>query len=229
MVGPFSTVPLLGVPRKWFGSRPFQCLVRFGNEPPDYDPNPKCTASANDWAPDVVICGGGAYQDITCPTDSSCGRIQPLSPDPVWELDAMPEGRGMVESTLLSDGTVVWVNGCNQGAHGFGLATAPTLEALMYDPSLPLGKRFTTGPSSTVARLYHSVTLLLLDGTLMVAGSDPVQQFVLDPVPNQTPSQDYVTDFRVEKYTPPYLQDNAQRSTNVVLSTKTFVANGSKV
>jgi hypothetical protein len=73
-------------------------------------------SSANDWAPDIIICGGGAYQDITSPTDPSCGRIQPLSANAAWEMDSMPEGRGMVEGTLLPDGTVIFVNGCNRGA-----------------------------------------------------------------------------------------------------------------
>ena len=146
-------------------------------------------SSSNGWAPEIVICGGGAYQDITSPTDPSCGVIQPLSTNPTWQMESMPEGRGMVEGTLLPDGTVVWVNGCGQGSQGFGLATDPTLEALIYDPSKPVGSRFSTGAKSTIARLYHSVALLLLDGTLMVAGSNPVQQPVLTPVPNQTPSE----------------------------------------
>ncbi|KAL9102499.1 MAG: hypothetical protein Q9163_002364 [Psora crenata] len=184
-------------------------------------------SKANDWSADIIICGGGAYQDISSPTDPSCGRIQPLSANPVWEMDAMPEGRGMVEGTLLPDGTVVWLNGCNQGAQGFGLATAPTLEALIYNPTLPLGQRWYRGAPSTIARLYHSVALLLLDGTVMVAGSNPVQQPVLEPIPNQTPSEDYVTEFRVEIYTPPYLQGNPARPTDVVLSSKTLTANGS--
>ena len=185
-------------------------------------------SSAKNWAPDIVICGGGAYQDITSPTDPSCGRIQPLSANPQWEMDSMPEGRGMVEGTLLPDGTVIWLNGCNQGAQGFGLATAPTLEALIYDPSLPLGKRWHTGASSTIARLYHSVALLLLDGTVMVAGSNPVEQPLLQPVPGQTPSEDHVTEFRVEIYTPPYLQGNPARPTEIVLSSKTLRAEGSE-
>ena len=186
--------------------------------------------SANNWAPDIIICGGGAYQDITSPTDPSCGRIQPLSATPEWEMDSMPEGRGMVEGTLLPDGSVIFLNGCNRGAQGFGLAADPTYEALIYQPSLPLGQRWTTGAVSTIARLYHSVALLLLDGTLMVAGSNPVQMPVLVPVPNQVPSEDYVTEFRVETYTPPYLQGNNAnlRPTNIVLSSTSLTANGSK-
>ncbi|KAL9600540.1 MAG: hypothetical protein Q9219_003086 [cf. Caloplaca sp. 3 TL-2023] len=186
-------------------------------------------SSANGYAPDVIICGGGAYQDITSPTDPSCGRMQPLAATPKWEMDSMPEGRGMVEGTLLPDGTVIWVNGANLGAQGFGVAKAPTLEVLIYDPAKPLGQRWTTGPSSTIARLYHSVAVLLLDGTLMIAGSNPVEQPILKPVPNKVPSEDFVTEFRVEIYTPPYLSGaNAnKRPTAVALSSKTLKADGS--
>lgn len=185
--------------------------------------------SSDNYAPDVVICGGGAYQDIDSPTDPSCGRIKPLSANPTWELESMPEGRGMVEGTLLPDGTVIWLNGCNQGAQGFGVARNPTYTALIYDPAKPLGQRFSRGPTSTIARLYHSVAVLLLDGTLMVAGSNPVEQPILTPNPGKTPSEDYVTEFRVEIYIPPYLSGtNAnKRPTAIVLSSKTLTANKS--
>jgi hypothetical protein len=141
-------------------------------------------------------------------------------------MDSMPEGRGMVEGTLLPDGTIVWLNGGNRGAQGFGLMKDPSLEALMYDPSKPLGQRFTTLASSTIPRLYHSVALLLLDGTLMDTGSNPVE------MPKLTPdAQDhFVTDFRVEQYVPPYLQgENAnRRPTNIVISSHVINADGSK-
>ena len=186
--------------------------------------------SSNGYAPDIIICGGGSYQDKNSPTEASCGRIQPLSAGADWELDAMPEGRGMVEGTLLPDGTVIWVNGCNIGAQGFGLASAPTLEALIYDPTKPLGQRWSKGAASGIARLYHSVALLLLDGTLMVAGSNPVEMPILQPRPNQNPSEDYVTEFRVEIYTPPYLQNGKanRRPTAINLSSHALQANGSK-
>ncbi|MCJ1437254.1 hypothetical protein MMC27_006640 [Xylographa pallens] len=185
-------------------------------------------SSANDYAPDIIICGGGAYQDITSPTDPSCGRIQPLNANAAWEMDSMPQGRGMVEGTLLPDGSVIFLNGCNQGAQGFGLAADPTYTALIYQPSMPLGQRWSTGATSSIARLYHSVALLLLDGTLMIAGSNPVQMPVLTPVPNQVPSEDYVTEFRVEIFTPQYLQGNNAnlRPTDIVLSSLTVTSNG---
>jgi len=182
-------------------------------------------SSQNNWDPDIVICGGGAYQDITSPTDPSCGRIQPLSTNAKWEMDSMPEGRVMVEGTLLPDGTVLWVNGGNFGAQGFGLCKNPTLEALLYKPNLPLGQRWTTGGKSEIPRLYHSVALLLLDGTVMITGSNPVEQ----PILEASDANPYVTEFRVEIYTPPYLQgDNAnKRPTDVKLSSKALKADSS--
>lgn len=180
-------------------------------------------SSENNWDPDIVICGGGPYQDVTAPTDASCGRIQPLATNPTWQMESMPEGRVMVEGTLLPDGTVIWVNGGNQGAQGFGIARKPTLEVLIYDPAQPLGKRWSTGPSSTIARLYHSVALLLLDGTLMITGSNPVEQPILQP----TAEDPYVTEFRVEIYTPPYLQGNPTRPSDVQLSSTALKSDGS--
>tara|TARA_R110002003_G_scaffold186_6_gene14558 strand:- start:9763 stop:11262 length:1500 start_codon:yes stop_codon:yes gene_type:complete len=180
-------------------------------------------SSENDWNPDVIICGGGPYQDITAPGDPSCGRIRPLDANPQWEMDSMPEGRGMVEGTILADGTIAWVNGAQEGAQGFAIARAPALEVLLYDPNQPKGMRFTTGPTSTIARLYHSVALLLLDGTLLISGSNPVEQPILTPDANNP----YVTEFRNEIYTPPYLQGNPTRPSNVQLSSKNLVADGS--
>ncbi|POS84906.1 hypothetical protein EPUL_006086 [Erysiphe pulchra] len=183
-------------------------------------------SSANNWKAEIVICGGGAYQDISSPTDASCGRIAPLDIKPKWEMESMPNGRGMVEGILLPDGTSIWLNGGNKGAQGFGLMAEPTLEALLYDPDKPVGQRFTTLASSEIPRLYHSCALLLLDGTVLVVGSNPVELPKLKP----DAYDPYVTEYRVEQYTPPYLQgSNAERRpTNVEISTKNLDADGSK-
>jgi hypothetical protein len=177
-------------------------------------------SSADNWEPDVIICGGGAYQDITSPTDPSCGRIKPISANPNWEMDSMPQGRGMVEGTLLPDGSVLWLNGGNRGAQGFGLMASPTLEALLYSPSKPLGQRWTTLASSNIPRLYHSVAVLLLDGTVMVTGSNPVEMPKLQP----DAKDPYVTDFRVEIFVPPYRQGgiNKYKPSKVEITTKTI-------
>ncbi|OQN95738.1 hypothetical protein B0A48_18278 [Cryoendolithus antarcticus] len=176
-------------------------------------------SSANNWSSSITICGGGASQDITSPTDASCGRISPLDANPTWEMDAMPEGRGMVESVLLPDGTVLWLNGANCGTQGFGLAADPTPEALIYDPEAKLGARWTRGASSEVPRLYHSVALLLLDGRVLVAGSNPNEMPVLQP----DAAHLFATEFRVEIYTPPSIsRPGAVRPTNITLSSLTL-------
>ena len=202
-----------------------EVLKEFADMPGDYRTYPNSggslllpLSSTNNYAPDIIICGGGPYQDLSAPTDASCGRIQPFSGNPTWEMDSMPEGRCMVEGNLLLDGTVLFLNGANRGAQGFGEATKPTLDALIYDPNQPLGSRWTTAGSSTIARLYHSVTVMLLDGTVMVAGSNPVEQPILEP----SAYSPYVTEFRVERYTPPYLSgDKVQlRPINVVLDSR---------
>ncbi|RKF73992.1 Aldehyde oxidase GLOX [Golovinomyces cichoracearum] len=183
-------------------------------------------SSANNWKPEIVICGGGAFQDIDSPTDASCGRIAPLDPNPTWEMDSMPEGRGMVEGTLLPDGTSIWLNGGSRGAQGFGLMTAPTLEALHYDHTKPVGQRFSSLASSGIPRLYHSCALLMLDGTVMVVGSNPVEM----PKTQPDAKDPYVTEYRVERFTPPYLQgENAnKRPSNTALSTTKILSNGSE-
>jgi hypothetical protein len=199
-------------------------IKRFNDLPGDYRTYPNTGTSvmlpltfANNWNPDIIICGGGAYQDITSPTDPSCGRIQPFSDAPTWEMDAMPEGRGMVEGILLPDGTVIFLNGANQGSQGFGLATNPTTTALLYNPSANLGSRWSTLATSTIPRLYHSVALLLIDGTILISGSNPNEQ----PVLKANAQNPFPTEFRQEIFTPPYLSgtNSARRPANVRLST----------
>jgi Glyoxal oxidase N-terminus/Domain of unknown function (DUF1929) len=185
---------------------------------------------ANNYEPEVVICGGGAYQDLPSPTDPSCGRIKPLDPRAKWELDAMPSGRGMVEGTLLPDGTVLWLNGAQRGAEGFGIADTPALDALIYDPSAKLGQRWRRAGTSKIPRLYHSVALLLLDGTVAVAGSNPNEMPILAAdVDLSNPARAFPTEFRIEIYTPPYLMgDRARRRPDrISLSAEELTADGS--
>lgn len=98
----------------------------------------------------------------------------------------------------------------------------PTLRALLYDPAKAAGQRWSTLATSTIPRLYHSCALLLLDGTVLVAGSNPNEM----PVLTVTPQAPYITEFRVERYTPPYLSGaNAnRRPTNIGIPVKTLRA-----
>ena len=166
--------------------------------------------SARNFEPEIMVCGGGAYQDITSPTDNTCGKIKPLSKKPSWAIvKNMPQGRGMIEGVLLLDGTVLWVNGAEQGAEGFGLATKPALEGLIYDPK---ASSWTSIDKSTIPRMYHSVALMLKDGSVLITGSNPNEMPVLlDQIDAKSPSRAFATEFRMERYTPAYLMGNPAR------------------
>ena len=92
----------------------------------------------------------------------------------------------------LPDGTFMIMNGAQQGVAGFGLATDPNLQALLYDPSQAVGSRISILNTTIVDRLYHSEAILLNDGRVLVSGSDPE-----DPR--------FPQEYRVEVYIPPYL------------------------
>lgn len=172
----------------------------------------------NHYEPEIMICGGGLAQAIDSQCDASCGRIKPMSMHPRWNMTEMPQPRGMVEAILLLDGTILWINGCQKGAQGFGLATDPALEALIYDPC---SGSWTVSGKTNIARLYHSVAILLLDGTVLIAGSNP-NEMPLSPKRVEAHNQyrAFPTEFRVEIWTPPYLRGEkaSQRPTNIELS-----------
>jgi len=73
----------------------------------------------------------------------------------------------------LPDGTVLIVNGAQKGKAGFASATDPNLEAVLYDPSGPVGTRFSNVGSTTIPRMYHSEATLLPDGRVLISGSNP--------------------------------------------------------
>ena len=73
----------------------------------------------------------------------------------------------------LPDGTVLIVNGAHHGLAGFAAATDPNLNAVLYNPSLPAGTRFSILGNTTIARMYHSEATLLPDGRVIISGSDP--------------------------------------------------------
>ncbi|MCJ1300987.1 hypothetical protein MMC08_003786 [Hypocenomyce scalaris] len=62
--------------------------------------------------------------------------------------------------TALSDGTYLTLNGPTHGVASFGLASGPNLNAVLYDPRLPVNSRFSIIASTIVARFYHSEAIL---------------------------------------------------------------------
>ena len=65
------------------------------------------------------------------------------------------------------------MNGAQQGYGGFGLASNPNLNAVLFDPTQPQGQRFSILNNTIVARMYHSEATLLPDASILISGSDP--------------------------------------------------------
>ncbi|CAF9930825.1 MAG: hypothetical protein HETSPECPRED_007720 [Heterodermia speciosa] len=137
----------------------------------------------------VLICGGSTNGAGTA-TDN-CISTQPEAANPQWTLERMPSQRVISCMTALPDGTYMILNGAHQGVAGFGLATSPNLNAVLYDPSKPVNQRMSVMANTTVARLYHSEAILMHDGRVMVSGSDPQD--------GKNPEE-----YRVEVFIPPY-------------------------
>ena len=106
----------------------------------------------------------------------------------------------------LPDGTFMILNGAMQGVAGFGLANNPNFQALLYDPTQPLGSRISFLNTTIVARMYHSEAILLPDGRVLVSGSDPQTD-------NPDGTVKYPEEFRIEVYIPPYLNQGFTQPT----------------
>ncbi|KAF9138222.1 hypothetical protein BG015_002458 [Linnemannia schmuckeri] len=153
----------------------------------------------NNFEPEILVCGGATDFSTQAKGVASCGRIAPLSKNPTWEMEDMPFGRMMPDMAHLADGTIVIVNGANTGTAGFDRASDPVLYPVQYLPNERKGRRFRVWNPSMIARMYHSVAFMLPDSSLLVAGSNPNGR------PVEYGEGDFPTEFRVERFSPPYL------------------------
>jgi hypothetical protein len=145
----------------------------------------------------VLICGGTTSSDKAL---DNCVSIEPEAANPTWTIERMPSKRVLPCMVPLPDGTLLIVNGARQGHAGFGSATDPNLNAVLYDPTLPVNARFSILGSTSIARMYHSEATLLPDGRVLISGSDPQDQ-------------NFPEEYRIEVFTPPYLNQGLTQPT----------------
>ncbi|KAF9582859.1 hypothetical protein BGW38_010654 [Lunasporangiospora selenospora] len=164
----------------------------------------------NNYEPEILICGGATDFNSHATGQDSCGRIKPLSKDPDWVMEDMPLGRMMPDMTLLPDGTVLILNGANRGTAGYGRAKDPVLQPVLYRPwdDAPTkddkaSSRFKVQSPSYIPRLYHSIALPVLDGRVIVTGSNPNANTLL--------TSDFPVEYRVEMFSPGYLFSETPR------------------
>ncbi|KAI0378836.1 putative glyoxal oxidase [Hypomontagnella monticulosa] len=150
----------------------------------------------------VLICGGSTLGHEAL---DNCVSMYPEAAEPTWVLERMPSKRVLSCMAPLPDGTYLIANGAHEGIAGFGLADDPNYNAVLYDPFQPIGSRMSIMANTTVARLYHSEAITLLDGRVLITGSDP---------------QDgkHPQEIRVEVFTPPYLYSSLPRPTFTIKS-----------
>ncbi|KAG0213680.1 hypothetical protein BGX28_003834 [Mortierella sp. GBA30] len=159
----------------------------------------------NNYEPEILICGGSTDFSAHGKGQKQCGRIKPLATDSDWIMEDMPMGRMMPDMTLLPDGSVLMLNGAFRGTAGYGRARDPVLIPVLYQPWVnPAdGSRFAVQNPSYIPRLYHSIAIPILDGRVMVAGSNPnANTMVLSNFP---------VEYRVEMFSPGYLFSDVPR------------------
>ncbi|KAF2021810.1 copper radical oxidase [Aaosphaeria arxii CBS 175.79] len=145
---------------------------------------------------EIMICGGSTpFQGYAL---DNCVTIAPEVPNAEWTIERMPSRRVLSCMTALPDGTYMILNGAHQGFAGFGLATQPNHNAVLYDPTKPVNNRFSVMANTIVDRLYHSEAILLDDGRVLVSGSNPQDER-------------FAEEYRVEVFVPPYLMGNPTR------------------
>ncbi|KAG9312683.1 copper radical oxidase [Chiua virens] len=153
---------------------------------------------------EILVCGGSTLGAAIAL--DNCISIAPEANNPTWTLERMPSKRVMPCMVTLPDGTYMILNGAHQGVAGFGLASDPNFNAILYDPSKPVGQRFSILSNTIVARMYHSEATLLPDGRVLISGSDP-----------ETPG--LPEEFRIEVYVPPYLNAGLKQPTFTIAET----------
>ncbi|CAL5208454.1 unnamed protein product [Lathyrus oleraceus] len=155
---------------------------------------------------EVLICGGapkGSYQlslrGKFMRALNTCARMKITDPNPSWIMETMPFGRVMSDMILLPNGNVLLINGAASGAAGWDIGRNPILHPFLYKPNNVIKSRFQLQNPSGIPRMYHSTSILLRDGRVLVAGSNPHQFYNFSNVL-------FPTELRLETFSPSYLE-----------------------
>ena len=102
-----------------------------------------------------------------------------------------------LNAVILPDRTV-FVSGGAMTHEGGGMMPIPRLQSEIYDPATG---EWHSGAVADVVRLYHSVALLLPDGSVITASGNPPPYGNRAPWEPPQPNEE----LRLEMYRPPYL------------------------
>lgn len=161
---------------------------------------------------EVIICGGSVPEAFEVASKGkfpnalkTCGRISVNKPNDTWHIEEMPIGRTMGDMLLLPNTEILIINGASKGCSGWDFAREPVLEPLLYRPFLdPSINRFATLNGSQIPRMYHSVSAVLQDASVLVGGSNTNSKYMFKDVL-------FPTEVRMEKFYPPYFDQRLDR------------------
>ncbi|XP_019458830.1 PREDICTED: aldehyde oxidase GLOX1-like [Lupinus angustifolius] len=155
---------------------------------------------------EVLVCGGapkGSYEQASkghfIGALNTCARVKVTDQNPNWVMETMPGGRVMSDMVMLPNGNVLIVNGAGSGTAGWTFGRNPTLNPIIYKTNSPLGSRFELQNPSSIPRMYHSTAVLVRDGRVLVAGSNPNVYYNFTNVI-------FPTELSVEAFSPSYLE-----------------------
>ncbi|WOG91963.1 hypothetical protein DCAR_0311219 [Daucus carota subsp. sativus] len=155
---------------------------------------------------EVLVCGGAPKGSYTSANKShkfvnaldSCGRIKINEAKPQWVMDKMPMPRVMGDMLLLPNAKVLIINGASAGTAGWEMGRDPVLNPVLYNPDENIESRFEVQNPSKIPRMYHSSTILLGDGRVLVGGSNPHIKYDFTGVL-------FPTELSLESFSPSYL------------------------
>jgi hypothetical protein len=147
----------------------------------------------------ILFVGGGGYTGWDTPDPKSpvptatAEKIDLMATSPSWAgAGSMAQPRRHLNATVLPDGTVLVTGGVSGG--GFNDIASAVHTAELWDPAT---NDWTALASNTIDRGYHSVSLLLPDGTVLHGASGDAN------VPGTTTK--YPAQRNHEIFHPPYL------------------------
>ena len=131
---------------------------------------------ADGYKPRVMIMGGGS------PATATTELIDLSVPSPKWQYGPpMSQPRIEMNATMLPNGNVLMLGGSLIDED----ATTASLNADLYNPKT---NTFSSAGANAFPRLYHSVSLLLPDATVLLVGGNPSRGVVEPHMEIYTPS-----------------------------------------
>ena len=122
------------------------------------------------------------------PATNTAEIIEPSAPSPAWRRTAhMSEPRIQMNATILPNGKVLALGGSLYNED-------PNTASLRADLFDPVTEKWSPAGVEAFARLYHSVSLLLPDATVWVAGGNPVRGTYEEHMEIYSPAYLFTTD-----------------------------------